>query len=77
MAIRDYKCEKCGHTEEFIFSPSVVAEVIPEMCPKCNEGKFSYEFNPGNFSFDVIGGYDYQYGKKSRLKGKSDMENPY
>lgn len=77
MALRDYKCDKCGYTEEFIFSPSVEAPEIPEVCPKCSEGKFEYSFNPGSFSFDVIGGYDYTYGKKSNLRGKSDMENPY
>lgn len=77
MAMRDYKCTACGYTEEFIFSPSVVAPEIPEACPKCGKGKMEYEFNPGKFSFDVIGGYDYQYGKKSNLRGKSTMENPY
>ena len=77
MALRDYKCDKCGYTEEFIFSPSVSAPVIPEVCPQCNEGKLEYFFSAGNISFDVIGGYDYVYGKKSNLRGKSDMANPY
>ena len=77
MAIREYKCTECDYTDEFIFSPSVVAPVIPEVCPKCGKGKLVYEFNPGKFSFDVVGGYDYQYGKKANWRNKVDQENPY
>jgi rubredoxin len=78
MPMKDYKCDKCGYVEEFIFSTSLPKPEIPEVCPKCSEGKLVYEFSIGHHGgFDVIGGYDYMYGKKKNWRGSSDSANPY
>ena len=76
MAIYDFKCSntECDYKDEFIISPSVKDD-IPEVCPKCEKGKLEKQFpNCKNVGVDVIGGYDYQYGKKSYRKNMSAME---
>lgn len=77
MALKDYVCDKCGYTEEFIFSISLPKPAIPEVCPKCGQGKFEYKFNVSGISFDCPGGYDYTYGKKKNWKSKVDSDSPY
>ena len=73
MAIYDFACPICGWIEEHIVSPSI-SDPIPEKCPRCNEGKMERQFSPQRISFDVINGFDYQYGRKNWKKGKSDVE---
>jgi hypothetical protein len=74
MAIHDYECDKCKFKEEFIISPSVI-DPIPENCPKCSDGKLVKLFPKCNrVGVDVLGGYDYEYGKKAYKKRMSDQE---
>ena len=44
----------------------------PESCPNCDGTHFEKDFvmNVSNISFDVPGGYDYEYGKKAAVSGK-------
>lgn len=69
----NYKCDKpkCKYQEEFYVGPNFKDE-IPEICPKCGKGKLVEQF-PDTFhgGLDVIGGFEYQYGKKAWRKGKS------
>lgn len=76
MAVYDFKCNnpKCDFKDEYIISPSVINEV-PEVCPKCGNGKLDRQFpDCHKVGVDVIGGFEYQYGKKNWRKGKSAME---
>jgi len=69
MSMYDYTCDKCGFADEYSTSPSVPKDMQPpENCPKCKEGKMIQQFSPAGQSFDVIGGYDYIYGKKAWKK---------
>lgn len=66
----DYKCNMCGFIGEYCTSPSVPTSMKPpRFCPQCKEGLMIAQFG-GNIhgGFDCIGGYDYQYGKKSLKK---------
>ena len=68
MVIKDYVCNECGYTEEFIFSFSVKAPEIPEVCPKCGNGKLEYKFALStNVALNFIGEgfYCNDYGKKN------------
>jgi len=61
----DYKCNKCGFTDEYIIGKTMAEGKEPDVCPKCNEGKMERQFSPTKAEADVIGGYDYIYGKKN------------
>ncbi len=72
MAIADYKCEKCKKMYEYNSSFSVPKSLQPPKdmkCPDCT-GDLEKQFS-GKISFDVIGGYEYQYGKKNWKKNLS------
>ena len=75
--IFDFKCEKCDFKEEYFVSKSLPKELLPpETCPKCG-GKLVKVTDASSFSGisnDVIGGYDYQYGKKAWRKNLSVEE---
>ena len=84
----NYKCSECGFIGEYAIGKSIPKEMqIPEICPKCKKGKMEMQFsNCGNIGIDVVGGYEYQYGKKSKLykdvKHRADVisdrnKNPY
>jgi hypothetical protein len=59
---------------EYCNSPSVPKEMhSPEICPECKEGKLEMQFGANRYGgFDVVGGFEYEYGKKSTKK-----TNPY
>jgi len=76
MPIFDYTCSKCGYTEEKIVGPTV-AEIPSDTCPKCNEGIMEKQFSASGQSFDVVGGYSYQYGKKSYTKQSAEQRSKY
>jgi len=72
MPCFNYKCNNCGFTNEYTKSISVPKEMQPpKKCPKCKNGKMERQFSPQGQSFDVVGGYDYQYGKKAWKKNMS------
>lgn len=75
MPIRIYKCADCGFTKDYLQQPSADGghtNPAPETCPECNSEKYEKDFmaNVKNISFDVPGGYDYEYGKKAAAMGK-------
>lgn len=74
MPIYDYECKKCGYTEEMIVPNSEVKENGD--CPECGMGKLEQKFS-GQIAFDVVGGYDYQYGKKSYVKQSPEQRAKY
>ena len=67
--MKDYKCNKCNFQDEYSTAESVPKEMqLPEVCPKCKEGKMEMQWgNMGKVSVDVKGGYEYEYGKKARF----------
>jgi len=76
MAIYDYECNNsdCDFKNEYVKTFSF-KDPLPEVCPKCNKGKLEKQFpNCKNVGVDVIGGYDYVYGKKNWAKNKSTSE---
>lgn len=84
----DYKCSKCDFTDEYSTSPSVPKDMNPpKKCPKCKKGKMVKEFSiecKGKAGIDVIGGFEYVYGKKNFNKGTAQQKadrllsgNPY
>ena len=74
MPIYNYKCNKCGVVGEYIIGATVGVEP-PTDCPECG-AKESMEklLSMNGISSDVIGGYDYEYGKKAWKKNKSAAE---
>lgn len=76
MPIFDFKCSKCGYTEEILVGPTV-SEIPPDICPKCIEGLMERQFSVSGQSFDVVGGYSYQYGKKSYVKQSAEQRSQY
>jgi hypothetical protein len=59
----------------------------PSKCPKCKKGKMKKEFSiacVGKAGIDVLGGFEYEYGKKNFSKGTMSekanrmlSDNPY
>jgi len=77
MATNTYICPECGFKEEYIESISVSKnQWHPEVCPKCGNGKLEkiFDMSGGHGGFDVVGGYDYTYGKKAWKKNLSDSD---
>ena len=69
MAAHDYKCnnEDCDFIEEYYSGFSTPKDMEPpEVCPKCKEGKLEKQFSTDRQSFDVVGGYEYLYGKHAK-----------
>ena len=81
MSWHDFKCNNpdCDYNEEYCLG-GALKDPIPDICPKCNKGKLEKQFSPPHSEPDVIGGYDYIYGKKAwRNKSaveQSDILNP-
>jgi putative FmdB family regulatory protein len=71
----DYKCNKCGFVNEYNTNKSLPKEFRPpKKCPECKEGKMEQQFSAQNQSFDVINGYEYEYGKKAWRKHMSTVD---
>jgi hypothetical protein len=74
MPMVNFKCNKCNHNDEFYSGPNFKDE-IPEKCPSCKEGIMEKQFpNCSKVGVDVVGGFEYQYGKKAYRKGMSDID---
>jgi len=86
----DYKCDKCGFTNEYNTSIHMPLEMRPPKdlnCPnviekKDKNGKIRktkckgtleklFTQSKSGVGIDVIGGYEYQYGKKAWKKNMS------
>lgn len=70
MPIHDYKCNNCDFSDEFIVGSSI-KDSIPNVCPKCKKGTLEKQTSFGKLGIDVVGGYDYVYGKKNWKKNLS------
>ncbi len=65
MPFFNYKCTKCEHTDEFLVG-NTTGNTAPTDCPVCEEKDCmekttSYD----GVSGEVVGGYEYNYGRKS------------
>jgi hypothetical protein len=74
MAMRTWKCKDCDHTETYWQQPKAdggYTNPAPDNCPECDSENYEKDFmaNVQNISFDVPGGYDYEYGKKAAASG--------
>jgi putative FmdB family regulatory protein len=73
MSWHVFKCNSCGFSDEFVFG-GAISDPVPEVCPKCGKGKMEKQFSPPSTIPDIIGGYDYMYGKKAwRNKSQSEQ----
>lgn len=77
MPLFDYRCrnKECGHVQEYLIFDE--KEDSPKKCEKCGYKKPKKDTNANNFAsegIDVLGGYEYTYGKKNWKKGKSNSE---
>jgi len=72
----DYKCNKCGFTDEYCTSLSVPKKMNPpEICPKCGEGKMEKQLSLQGQSFDLIGYcYENMYGKHAWKRNLTQTE---
>ena len=67
MPLFDFKCTECGFTDEYSTNKSLPKDMRPpDVCPKCGNGKMEKQFSTQGQSFDVVGGFEYEYGKKNR-----------
>lgn len=76
MPIFDFKCSKCEYTEEKVVGPTV-AEIPSDQCPKCAEGIMEKQFSASGQSFDVVGGFAYEYGRKAWTKQSAEQRSTY
>ena len=76
MPILDFKCNQCGFTDEYLIG-ATTQEKDPEICPSCGKGTMEKQFSAQGQSFDVVGGYSYQYGKKSYVKQSAEQRSQY
>lgn len=76
MSSNTYSCPSCSFKEEYFESISISKDQWhPEICPNCGKGKLEKVFDmKGHGGFDVVGGYDYQYGKKNWKKNLNDSD---
>jgi len=76
MPMIDFKCNACGFTDEYIIG-ATTQEKPPEVCPSCGKGTMEKQFSAQGQAFDVVGGYDYVYGKKSYTKQSAEQRSTY
>ena len=63
-----FKCSKCGFSDEFLVGATTGSK-SPETCPQCSENNsMEKQMSMSGISGEVVGGYDYEYGKKSWRK---------
>jgi predicted nucleic-acid-binding Zn-ribbon protein len=79
MPFRTYKCGECDYTEKYFQQPAAdggYTNPAPDNCPKCGSDTYEKDFiaNIQNISFDVPGGYDYEYGKKAAASGMAGAD---
>ena len=71
MPIYEYRCEVCGHQEEFL---QKVSEAPLTVCPKCGKRKFKKLLSAAGFQLKGSGWYatDFKGGKKPAEKKTGD-----
>ena len=56
MPIVDFRCDKCGFTDEFLISFSVEGAIAPTKCDKCTDGVMERLFSTGKtIGIDFVG----------------------
>ena len=74
MPFYNYKCNECGVIGEYLVGATNGAPA-PVDCPECGATDcMEKQFSMNGISGEVVGGYDYEYGKKAWKKNKSPME---
>ena len=79
MPTKVWKCADCGYAKEYIQQPTVDGghtNPAPDKCPECGSDKYEYNYllSVQGISFDVPGGYDYEYGKKAAVMGRKGAD---
>lgn len=79
MPCFDFKCNSCGVIKEYNTNASLPVEFHPPkdlICPTCNTGKLEINFASSvkDISFDVVGGFSYQYGAKAWKRNMSTSD---
>lgn len=70
----NYKCTECGFSKDYLIGSTTGGEA-PTECPECGVGgAMVKQFSMTGISGEVVGGYDYTYGKKSWKRNKSAGE---
>ncbi len=71
MPMFKYKCSECETIIETIVGSTNGASE-PTDCKSCDaKNTMQKQFSMDGISGDVVGGFDYQYGKKAWKKGKT------
>lgn len=65
MPMNNYKCNSCNDVKEMLVGSHVLTHPSEFKCI-CG-GTYEIQFTPSNVSCDIIGGYAYTYGKKSKM----------
>ena len=74
MPIYNYKCSKCNEISEILVGKTVGLD-NPDTCPKCGaKNTLKKQFSMQGISGEVVGGYEYEYGKKSWKRTASDAD---
>jgi len=74
MPFYNFKCTKCGYENEFMVG-GPTGKKEPTICPECQEeNTMEKQFSMSGISGEVVGGYEYEYGKKSWKRTASPMK---
>ena len=69
-----YKCKECEFVKEYMIGGCKSGKA-PEECPECNtKDCMEKQFSMDGISGEVVGGYEYEYGKKSWKRNGSAMQ---
>ena len=74
MPFFNYKCNKCDKVGEFLVG-STNGAPVPTDCPECGaENCMEKQFSMDGIGGEVVGGYEYEYGKKSWKRNASQID---
>jgi len=74
MPFFNFKCSECGEINEILVG-STVGSDSGKKCPSCGaEDALEKLFSVSGVSGEVIGGYEYEYGKKSWKRNGSQID---
>ena len=77
MPLKDFKCNKCDFTDEYLIGATVKEGAEPIDCPKCKEGKMEKIWSTGkSIGIDFVGPgfYINDYGKHAWKKRMNDED---
>ncbi len=74
MPFFNYKCKECEKVGEFLVG-TTIGTPEPTDCPECGaEASMTKLFSVAGIGGEVVGGYEYEYGKKSWKRTASMTE---